>query len=660
VATRTQIKRRGRLSLILGTLVAALMLAAVAYAVDGITVDGDDVTGTTLAFGSVCPDDVVNSDVQIGVRQQNANLVNSYGNGATVSVTRGTITNPNSANGALSAPASVGTITLPPDWNTARLNKTSTTVTTTVTLTVPSTATPGSYGTTATSNNIVYSGTGKEATSTGAQSSNDLTRNATVGVTWTVLSASHASCTPPDTAAPTSSATATANGSSYTFGDWTKYNVDVSLTGEDTGGSGLKEIRYTTDGTTPNATTGAIYSAAFTVSSEGTTTVKWLAIDNAGNVEAVHTASIKIDKTKPVITGSTGSYVPGTWTNQNVVVSFSCADNAGVANSGIASNNVAGTTLSTSGANQTFTNTGSCTDVAGNIADSTTVSDIDVDKDKPTISGAVTSPAAIDGANGWYTSAPTVTFTCGDALSGVASCVADGSSPPSASITLGESSSAQSVGGTATDNAGNSDTASVSGLKVDLSDPTVDSWSGSINQGDSFYFGSVPPAPTCAGSDSISGIASCLVTGYSTAVGTHTLTATATDNAGRTSTAQRSYTVLAWTLNGFYSPVDMNGVFNVVKNGATVPLKFEIFVGAIELTAITAVKSLTTAKVNCDATAPLDEIEATSTGGTSLRYDATAGQFVYNWQTPKTAGQCYRLTMTTQDDSKLEAYFKLK
>jgi len=37
-----------------------------------------------------------------------------------------------------------------------------------------------------------------------------------------------------------------------------------------------------------------------------------------------------------------------------------------------------------------------------------------------------------------------------------------------------------------------------------------------------------------------------------------------------------------------------------------------------------------------------------------------AGQFIQNWQTPKLAGQCYMVTMTTQDNSKLKAYFKLK
>ena len=46
----------------------------------------------------------------------------------------------------------------------------------------------------------------------------------------------------------------------------------------------------------------------------------------------------------------------------------------------------------------------------------------------PTIDHSV-APASPDGANGWYVTAPTVTFSCGDATSpgsGLASCLADG------------------------------------------------------------------------------------------------------------------------------------------------------------------------------------------------------------------------------------------
>ena len=119
-------------------------------------------------------------------------------------------------------------------------------------------------------------------------------------------------------------------------------------------------------------------------------------------------------------------------------------------------------------------------------------------------------------------------------------------------------------------------------------------------------------------------------------------------------------TVEAWKLYGFYKPVDMGGVLNIVKGGSTVPLKFEVFAGSTELMDVSAVKSLTYTQIACDYSAPQDEIETTATGGTVLRYDTTGGQFIYNWKTPTGAGKCYRVTMTTLDGSSLVAFFKLK
>ncbi len=119
--------------------------------------------------------------------------------------------------------------------------------------------------------------------------------------------------------------------------------------------------------------------------------------------------------------------------------------------------------------------------------------------------------------------------------------------------------------------------------------------------------------------------------------------------------------VQAWTLQGFYQPVDMNGVWNTVKNGSTVPLKFEVFSGSTELTSVSVVNSVTSAPVACSGGSD-DAIEevVTTTGGTVLRYDSTGGQFIDNWKTPRTAGKCYRVTMTTVDGSSLAAFFRLK
>ena len=147
-----------------------------------------------------------------------------------------------------------------------------------------------------------------------------------------------------------------------------------------------------------------------------------------------------------------------------------------------------------------------------------------------------------------------------------------------------------------------------------------------------------------------------------TAVGTATASATYPGDANHLAgSGSTTFRILAWTLDGFYKPVDMNGVWNTVKNGSTVPLKFRVFSGSTELTSTTAVASFTAAAVSCTSgTEDAIEEVVTTSGGTSLRYDTTGTQFVQNWQTPKKSGACYRVTMTTQDGSRLQALFKLK
>jgi hypothetical protein len=276
------------------------------------------------------------------------------------------------------------------------------------------------------------------------------------------------------------------------------------------------------------------------------------------------------------------------------------------------------------------------------------------DATAPTINGSQ-SPAA-NGA-GWNNTDVTVSFTCGDNLSGVASC--------GPNQTVSGEGAGQSATGNAVDNAGNSASASVTGINIDKTAPNV-SLVGGPADGGSYVFGSVPAAPTCSASDALSGLdGTCNVSGYGTTVGTHTVTASATDKAGNTNTATASYTVLAWTLKGFYAPVDMldangNEIINTVKAGQTVPLKFNVYAGTTELTTTAAVQKFSALQTACNATATTGDVEITNTGGTSLRYDATGGQFIQNWQTPKKAGECYRVTVFTADGSTITALFKLK
>jgi hypothetical protein len=269
------------------------------------------------------------------------------------------------------------------------------------------------------------------------------------------------------------------------------------------------------------------------------------------------------------------------------------------------------------------------------------------------------TPAAADGE--WHASNQSFSCTASDAVSGLADS-ADASFSLSTSVADGsDDSNASTDSNTVADKNGNDVTVGpITGNKIDRKKPTTIAFVDGPASGGVYPYGSVPAEPTCTADDGTgSGIASCLVTGYSTAIGAHTLTATATDNVGNTDTSTRNYTVGLIT-QGFYQPVDMNNVVNTVKSGSTVPLKFELFDDSAEITDTAAIASLKSKAYVCTSN-PEDAIETLSpTGGTNLRYDAVAGQFVYNWQTPKSPGTCQKVTVATVSGTSISALFKLK
>jgi hypothetical protein len=88
---------------------------------------------------------------------------------------------------------------------------------------------------------------------------------------------------------------------------WYTSNVEVTLTGSDTGGSGLASVEYRLNG--GDWTT---YTAPFTISTEGENTLEHRATDNAGNVYVLDAQTIKIDKTAPTTSLTIGTPNSGT------------------------------------------------------------------------------------------------------------------------------------------------------------------------------------------------------------------------------------------------------------------------------------------------------------------------------------------------------------
>jgi hypothetical protein len=131
-------------------------------------------------------------------------------------------------------------------------------------------------------------------------------------------------------------------------------------------------------------------------------------------------------------------------------------------------------------------------------------------------------------------------------------------------------------------------------------------------------------------------------------IGTTTVNCSVKDAAGNEATGSFKIAVTI-TAQGFYQPVDNLPTLNSAKAGQTIPIKFEVF-GESEITATSViVQPLTYKKINCDGSAPSDAIETVATGSTVLRYDSTAGQFIYNWKTPNAKG-CYEVNISLIGD----------
>ena len=185
---------------------------------------------------------------------------------------------------------------------------------------------------------------------------------------------------------------------------------------------------------------------------------------------------------------------------------------------------------------------------------------------------------------------------------------------------------------------------------------------------------------TITASDAASGLASvaCTVDGVSAAVPApsgapgavytaqltlsggvpHITQCTATANDGLTAAAVDT---VGYVFNGFLSPVNNPTTINTGKAGKTYPVKFQLKDTAGHFfSSLAAVTSIQLASVACTgfATDPTDPLEITASGGTVLRYDSTANQYIYNWQTPSTKG-CYVLSVSTDDGGLHQAFFNL-
>jgi large repetitive protein len=283
-------------------------------------------------------------------------------------------------------------------------------------------------------------------------------------------------------------------------------------------------------------------------------------------------------------------------------------------------------------------------DAAGNVEDRSTTGHsvtIKIDNIAPTITGA---PDRAANAYGWYNAPVTVSFQCSDGQTAVASC--------SPATTLSGNGANQNVFGTATDVAGNSATTSVGPLNIDKTAPAMAAFTGRTQ----YKIGESMTVPTCQATDSLSGLASCSVQGPTgsgasspNGAGDYVYISTATDKAGNTSVQSVTLHV-GYGFVGFTAPVGTPGhdlgSASAFKAGSTVPMKFGL-TNAAGAVVQAAYMPVWVAPVDLGVTstsAAATVSTAAPTVGGSFKWDATARQYVFTWQTPKTgAGHYYRV-----------------
>jgi hypothetical protein len=397
--------------------------------------------------------------------------------------------------------------------------------------------------------------------------------------------------------------------------------------------------------TTPGVYTYALQYAS-TLSPEGNNDGTAIHGGDFARVEFSLTVSSPADTTAPTL------HLPGDITieatsSSGVVVDFApTADDTDPAHPTVTCTPASGSTFELG----TTTVNCSAADTAGNTAyGSFTVTVQD------TTPPVLSLPADItEEATGPSGAAVTFTVTANDLVDGsvAVTCV------PASGSTFAITTTAVSC--SATDAHGNTGTGSFNVTVQDTTPPTID-FHADVGPIDATGLdGAIVIYTSPATHDLVDGdgVATCLPASGSTfALGDTTVTCNATDFHGNAATPTYFKVMVRVQLYGFFQPVDMDGVINVVKGGSTVPLKFKIFAGTTEITDIDYIKTFTYNSDYCSGGTVEDDIETLATGGTVLRY--TNGQFIFNWKTPKTTG-CFRVTLTTMDGSTLVADFRLK
>src|SRR5215211_1844189 len=347
------------------------------------------------------------------------------------------------------------------------------------------------------------------------------------------------------------------------------------------------------------------------------------------------------DTTGPVITPHVdGTLGNGGWYVSDVAVTWDVVDNESAISS---SSGCAPASVTADTAGTTFTCT--ATSAGGTNSQSVTIKR---DATAPNVQcgSADGNWHANDGGSGLANS--------GDGSFNLSTSVADGSETATASTNSRDV--ADAVGHSAT-------AGPITGNKVDRKAPTFDACptAGPFTQGST-------PSVSINATDGGSGLDntnSTLTRSVDTTnIGNTSVTFTAQDNVANSGTKTCTYDV-DYKWDGFFQPIDNkdpntgNFIINKAKLGSTVPVKFSLG-GDKGLNIFASGYPQVSAAATCSPSSSTDTLEEYATATvSSLKYDSTANQYIYNWKTdPKyTVGTCRQLIVKLADGTEHRATF---
>jgi hypothetical protein len=284
---------------------------------------------------------------------------------------------------------------------------------------------------------------------------------------------------------------------------WYTGNVTFDLAGSDSV-SGVAFIQYRVD-TGPWLT----YVGSFKIVGEGLHTIEYCSVDNAGNTEAVQTVQVSIDTLDPSTSGDvSGTSGSGGWFRSDVTIMLTGTDaSSGVqrtlyrVDGGTWMTYVGSFSIATDG---TYTVEFYSVDNASN-AETTTSITVKIDSVAPSTGETV---SGVIGDNAWYTGDVSIALVGSDSTSGVqyTKYRINGGSwqdyPGSIALTR---DGAFTVEYYSSDTAGNVEGTMMLDIKIDMTDPNLDSLSIDDLDGEGTLTTSIATV-RWTGSDAMSGI----------------------------------------------------------------------------------------------------------------------------------------------------------